>query len=132
MHIVALVLAALLLLPSVGFADDGPVTAKQIAKMKAKVERIGVGERARVNVVLRDNSEVKGYVATINAASFDVMPKTSAPLKTISYAEVSAIKRPGKTTAIVIGVILTAAVATVIGVYAKSHPTPTVWGSVAR
>ncbi|MBA3240826.1 MAG: hypothetical protein H0T60_06325 [Acidobacteria bacterium] len=69
--------------------------AQQAAEARAKVLRMGVGSKSRVEVKLRDDSQVKGYVSASSDDSFTVMDsKTGAP-RTIAYADVAKVKKSG-------------------------------------
>jgi hypothetical protein len=71
----------------------GAQTAEQA---RAKVRQIGVGSRARVEVRLRDNTKLKGYVSAADGEdSFTVTdPKTGAT-RTVAYADVERVGKPG-------------------------------------
>jgi hypothetical protein len=73
---------------------------RKAAKVKAEVAKRGVGEKARVQVKLRDGHELKGYISRIEDDSFELQtdPGTLDPLPakdrllTIPYAEVVKIR----------------------------------------
>ena len=59
------------------------------AEVRAKVDRAGIGEKAKVTVWRRDGSKVKGYVAERRDAEFVLRDrKTDAPT-IIPYADVT-------------------------------------------
>lgn len=72
-----------------------PVTAQQrnseataLDKIKAKVAKIGVGEKAKATVILKDGTKRKGYIAQAGNDDFVLRDrKTDAP-STISYSDV--------------------------------------------
>jgi hypothetical protein len=67
----------------------------QNAKVKADVQKRGIGKQSSVRVTLRNETEVKGYVSQIDDSSFQVTsPKTRA-VTTVAYADVKKIRRPG-------------------------------------
>jgi hypothetical protein len=76
-----------------------PVTAQQrnseattLDKVKAKVAKIGIGEKAKATVILKDGTKKKGYIA--QAANDDFVlrdRKTDAPT-TISYTDISKVE----------------------------------------
>jgi hypothetical protein len=54
-----------------------------------------VGRDAGVEVRLRDNTRLKGYVGAAGEDSFTVIdPKTNAS-QTVAYADVTQVKKPG-------------------------------------
>ena len=104
MKIVSLLLAILLGSNSVVFADQAapvPRTSQvqtqetSLAKVKAKVQKRGIGENSRVKVKLMNGAEVKGYVSKIEETSFTVTDKKTGQTTTVLYADVQKIQGPG-------------------------------------
>jgi len=89
----------------------GPSTEE----IKASILKIGVGETARVEVKLRDNKRVKGYVYQAGKDNFIVRDSKTGADTTIPYSEVSAVKGKGMSKgakiAIGVGIGLAAAIA---------------------
>lgn len=95
---VATALAGLLLLFAVGFPPVHAQTAKDtlsLGKWRAKVRELGVGEKARVEVKLRDNTKVKGYISSAGEDSFSVADSKSGASQTVAYADVIDLKKAG-------------------------------------
>ena len=92
--------------------------ASQAAKVKAEVQKRGIGEKSRVKVRLRNKAEVKGYISKIEDASFDVTDKKTGRATTIPYMEVEKIRGSGLSKGAKIGIIAGAAVVTVAVVIA--------------
>ncbi len=66
-----LLLVAVVVFNSVAVTQTTPTQeASQSAKVKAEVQRRGIGEKSRVKVRLRNREEVKGYISKIEDASF--------------------------------------------------------------
>ena len=66
-----------------------PKQAQPSAEVRAKIDRAGIGEKARVTVWLRDGRKVKGYVAERRDAEFVLRDrKTDAPT-IVSYGDVT-------------------------------------------
>ena len=87
-------LASLLLLATI----SQPVAAKQdtqatsVEKVKAKVAKLGVGEKAKATVFLKNGTKTKGYIAQAGDDEFVVRDrKTDAPT-TIRYADVAKVE----------------------------------------
>ena len=82
--------------------------SKNAAKVKAEVQKRGIGKQSRLKVTLRDQTEVKGYVSQIGDASFQITNPKTQNVTTIAYADVKKVRRPGLSrsvgTAIVVGV----------------------------
>ncbi|HEX8686112.1 MAG TPA: hypothetical protein VF654_06405, partial [Pyrinomonadaceae bacterium] len=57
------------------------------AKVKAAVAKLGVGERARVGVMLRDRTKVKGHVKEAREDDFVVVKKDGTEVA-VPYAQV--------------------------------------------
>jgi hypothetical protein len=66
-------------------------------KVKAKVARRGVGEKARVTVRLQNGTTVKGYVQQAGENDFVVKDKKTGASNTIAYADVADVKSGGGT-----------------------------------
>jgi len=88
-------LASLLFVVSISM----PVAAQQsntqptpLEKVKAKVAKLGVGEKAKATVILKDGTKKKGYVGQAGSDDFVLRDrKTDAPT-TISYADVAKVE----------------------------------------
>jgi hypothetical protein len=81
-------LVALMQTPAPALAAS-PGQALPPADVRAKVDRAGIGEKARVTVWLRDGRKIKGYVAERRDAEFVLRDrKTDAPA-IVPYADVT-------------------------------------------
>jgi hypothetical protein len=94
----AMMLSGILLLTAFGFqhvrAQSG--NDQQAAeKIRTKVQKIGVGGNARVEVRLRDNTQLKGFISATEQDSFSVTDNKTGATKTVSYADASAVKKAG-------------------------------------
>ncbi len=69
--------------------------AELAAKARAKVARIGVGQNAKVEVKLRDESTIKGYVSEVQQDSFTVVERETGVSRTVAYADAADVKRSG-------------------------------------
>lgn len=69
------------------FAQDK--SAKKIEQLKEKLDKLGTGEKARVGVILKNGSKVKGYVSQVNANSFVVTDEKSAATTEIQFSDVN-------------------------------------------
>jgi hypothetical protein len=97
-RIFAMMLSSFILLTTIGFQQVGAQSLKDqqaTEKIKTKVEKIGVGKNARVDVKLRDNTQLKGYIAEANQDSFIVVERQTGSSKTVSYADASSVKKSG-------------------------------------
>ncbi len=69
------------------------VELKKIAKVKAEVEKGGIGQEVRVK--LRNKAEVKGYISKIDDRSFQVTDHQSGQGTSIAYQDADRIRRRG-------------------------------------
>lgn len=92
----AVMLAGVMLLSAFGIQRAGAQTNDQATeKIKTKVQKMGTGTNAKVEVKLRDNSQMKGYITESNQDSFTMFDKYSGSNKTISYVDATSVKKGG-------------------------------------
>jgi hypothetical protein len=90
----AVILSTLLVTLSFGFQSARAQAADGAAdKARAGVERAGTGPKARVEVRLRDNTKLKGYVSEAGADSFTVTDSKTGAARAVAYADVTQFKR---------------------------------------
>lgn len=120
-----LLLVLVLVFNSVAVAQASQTEqASEAARVKATVQKHGIGERSRVKVRLRDKADVKGYISKIEDASFDVTDKGSGQVTTIPYANVERVQGVGLSKGAKLGIIAGVGVAIVVVVFAaefKAH-----------
>ena len=94
----AMMLSGLLLITAFGFQGAGAqslVDQQATEKIRTKVLKLGVGVNARVQVKLRDNNQLNGYISDADQDSFTVVERGSGSSKTISYADTQSVKKAG-------------------------------------
>ncbi|HEV7747556.1 MAG TPA: hypothetical protein VGO56_21335 [Pyrinomonadaceae bacterium] len=94
----AIMLSGFLLLTAFGYQGAGAQSfgdQQATEKVRTKVQRMGVGVNARVEVKLKDNSQFKGYISDANDDSFTVVQSGTGSSKTVSYADTSSVKKAG-------------------------------------
>ena len=112
-------LVASLVFNSLGVAQGTETQERaRVTKLKASVQKRGIGEKSRVRVTRRNKEEIKGYISKIEDASFDVTDKTTGQTKTILYVDVEKIQGAGLSKGAKIGIIAGAAVVIVVVVFA--------------
>lgn len=85
----SLMLVAAISLPVVAQQNDAQAMA--LEKVKSKIAKLGVGEKARATVWQKDGTKTKGYIAQAGNDEFVIRDrKTDAPT-TIRYTEVTKI-----------------------------------------
>lgn len=114
-------LTGLLLFTTFGFQSVGAQTGAdtgRAAQARTKVEKLGVGRDARVEIKLRDNTKLKGYVSATSTDSFTVTDAQTGTTHTLAYTDVMGVKKPGgglsTRTWIILGAVATAVV--IVGV----------------
>ena len=70
-------------------------TNASIAKVRSEVMRLGVGQKARVEVQLRDTTKVQGYVEDAREDSFTVVDSKNGSQQNLAYADVVKVKKVG-------------------------------------
>ena len=83
----------------------------QAEKIKVKVTRIGTGKRATVNVKLRDNTKLKGYIGEIAQEHFTLVDPRHGTVTPVPYEQVQQIKHTDRSWLFGLG----AAAATIVG-----------------
>jgi len=76
-----------------------PVIAQQtsangttIEKIKAKVAKLGVGEKAKATVMLKDGTKKKGYIGQAGNDDFVLRDRKTDSPTTINYSDVSKVE----------------------------------------
>jgi hypothetical protein len=75
--------------------SSGRDEAKASEKIKTKITKLGVGEKARAQIKLRSGQKMKGYVSSAGANEFSFTERDSGKTTTVAYADVLEVKRPG-------------------------------------
>jgi len=94
----AMILSGALLAATCGLQAVRAQTARgaQYAEQaRVKVQNVGTGQKARVEVKLRDNTKLKGYVSQAGADSFTVTDAKTGAATTVAYADVAQVKKSG-------------------------------------
>ena len=77
---------------------SGKDDAKALDKIKAKIAKLGVGEKARAQIKLRNGQKIKGYVSSDGPNDFAFTERKSGTTTTVAYADVVEVKKPGLST----------------------------------
>jgi len=92
--------------------------ASQPARVKAEVQKRGIGEKSRVRVRLQNNADIQGYISKTEENSFEVTDRNTGRPTTIAYADVEKVQGAGLSKGAKIGIIAGAAVLVVVTVIA--------------
>jgi len=95
--IFATTLSGILFSLTFGVQPTGAQTINNVeaGQVRAKVQSIGAGPKARVEVKLRDKTRVKGYVSGSGQDSFTVINSQTGSAETVAYADVAEVKKSG-------------------------------------
>ena len=71
-----------------------PVMAQTqtVEEMKIKVAKLGVGEKARATVRLKDGTKIKGYITEAQDNGFTIRDRQTNTPHTVSYQDVAKIE----------------------------------------
>ena len=95
---------------------SGKDALPQVEKIKAKIAKLGTGEKAKVRIKLRSGERLKGYISSAGENDFAITDKKSGQTKTVLYSDVIEARKPGLSKGtkiaivVVIGVVATAAI----------------------
>jgi hypothetical protein len=94
----AIMLSGIILSAACGFQTVRAETAEdaRLARQaRVSVLKAGTGERARVEVKLRDETKLKGYVSAIDADSFTLTDAKTGASTVVAYNKVAQVKKSG-------------------------------------
>src|SRR2546429_3990426 len=95
-HLSLLFAVLLLLGPSARIARAGQQLGRQTAtaeQIKAKVAKLGVGEKAKATIRHKDGTKTKGYIARSGDDDFVIRDRKTGAATTIRYADVEWVER---------------------------------------
>ena len=90
--VVTILMMNLIWVGSVGATTQADSDARAIEKVQRKIDKIGTGLGARVEITLRDDTRVNGYISQATKDSFVVIDGTGTP-HTTAYSEVKNVRR---------------------------------------
>ncbi|HZS07128.1 MAG TPA: hypothetical protein VFD58_19990 [Blastocatellia bacterium] len=104
-------------------ADPQEEQKAQLARIKNSVARIGEGPDARVEVRLRDNTKLKGYIRESGEDYFIVRDPRAGKTTRVEYSQVAEVKAPRQfhVSPLVIRLAITAGTIAVIAGIAASR-----------
>src|SRR4029079_6214260 len=97
--IFAMMLSATVLLTAFGLHSaraQGLTDTRATEKIRSSVQKIGVCGNARVDVKLRDNTQLKGYISDANQDSFTVVDNKTGARNTVLYADAPSRKKTSR------------------------------------
>jgi hypothetical protein len=63
-----------------------------IEKIKSQVAKLGVGEKARATIILRDGKKTKGYISRAGDDDFVIRDRKTDAATTILYSDVAVVE----------------------------------------
>lgn len=75
--------------------NSGQDDAKALERIRAKIAKLGVGEKARAQIKLRNGVKIKGFVSSVGTDDFAFTERDSGKTTTVAYADVVEVKKPG-------------------------------------
>ena len=94
-YLSCLITCLLLIGPAAQLAAANQQKAKQTATtedVKIKVSRLGVGEKAKATIILKDGTKAKGYIARVGEDDFVVRDRKTDNPTTIRYTDVARVE----------------------------------------
>jgi len=134
-RVFAVMLSSFIIFATIGFQQVGAQSSSDqqaTEKVRTKVQKIGVGVNAKVDVKLHDNTQLKGYIAESNQDSFTVVDRQTGSSKSVSYADTSSVKKAGSGISTKTWIILGAAVVGAAVTWAVVKPAFCDGGNVTR
>ena len=103
-------------LQSISAQTNTGSNAAAVAKIKANVTKRGTGEKARVNVKMRNGTKMKGFISQAGDDSFTLIDSKTKQTSILAYSDVAQVKGTGLSTTskILIGVGIGVAVTVVV------------------
>jgi hypothetical protein len=123
-NLALMIIASLFLMfPGIVQARSQKKDVSPVEKIKTKIIRLGVGEKARAHIKLRNGQKLKGYISNAGENDFALTDNKTARTTTIAYSDVAVVSKPGmsKRTKIIIGVTIGVVAAAAILAWAVLH-----------
>lgn len=107
----AMLLSTILVSTGFGFQSAYAQTGKEVQtaeKTRVGILKLGIGKDARVEVKLRDNSKLKGYVSAVGKDSFTIADRKTGASSTVAYSDVTQVKgnNDSTRTKVIIGAVV--------------------------
>ncbi len=90
----SLILSGLLMLGvnAAPVAAQNNTDAQTVEKVRLKVAKVGLGDKARVTVRMKDGRKIKGFVTQAGASDFTVRDRKTTDPTLIPYSDVSKVE----------------------------------------
>ena len=97
-RILSITLSGMLLSAAFGFHAVRAQTttdSQAVEKTRAKVQKMGIGQDARVEVKLHNNTKVRGFISASGQDSFTVTDRKTGASQTIAFADAAEVNKRG-------------------------------------
>lgn len=102
--VVSILIQAVVCLNTASASVKPDKQARSTEKVRLSISKLGVGQESKVEVRLRDRSNLAGYIREINDDSFVIAEaKTGAPVS-VAYSNVAQVKGQNLSTGAKIGI----------------------------
>lgn len=91
--------------PTLAAASREEKEARRVEKIKANINKLGVGQESRIVVKLRDKRTLGGYISAIHDDTFVITEAKTGEATTIPYPAVAAAKGGNKALWITLGAV---------------------------
>ena len=119
--LVVLLMNVLMAVPALAQSQSKTQDAE---KIKIKIAKLGVGEKARATVYLKDGTKIKGYVTEAKADDFVIRDRKTNDAHTVAYQDVTKVEKNGGHSMarnLAIGITIGAAIIIAIIAYGITH-----------
>jgi pectate lyase len=80
------------------------INDKTLEKLKAKIEKLGVGKDSKIKVTLKDETKLNGFITARDENGFDVTIKNSVEIRNVKYTDIK--KAEGKNSLLAVKIAL--------------------------
>ncbi len=87
------------------------INDKTLEKLKAKIEKLGVGKDSKIKVTLNDRTKLNGFISARDENSFDITIKKTGEVRNVKYTDIK--KAEGKNS--LLGVTIALSIGVVVG-----------------
>ena len=71
----------------------GQPQAASVDQVKIKIAKIGLGEKAKAKITLKDGRQIKGYIARADEEDFVIRDRKTDSPTTVRYADVAKVEK---------------------------------------
>ncbi|MFL6374712.1 MAG: hypothetical protein ACJ73D_08615 [Pyrinomonadaceae bacterium] len=100
--VLAVLVFNLALVSTASAATDADKAAKRADKVKAGIQKLGVGKDSRIEVTLNNGTKLKGYVSEIKDGSFVVTSDGTNAATEVPYPNAKKVHKSSKKTLLIV------------------------------